>query len=350
MGACQVEGGSMSAIFMNSAEIHARLADTWPSILAQLGVPEEYRRVKIGNCEKHGPCPGCAGTDRYFFDNKHHRGDYFCRGCGPGDGFKLLELVYGWKFAEARKRVMKAAGLQGGMEPLALRAARPAAADVAPIDMAMPTERVLRLRRDRCAIEDCADAITYLGSRALWPLPPSCALKAHATVEYLHEGRRVGRYPAIVADVVDIAGELVTCHTTYLHGGKKLDGYEPRKILSPMTAREGCVMRLMPEAPVMGIAEGIETALSAAELDVIPVWAALNTSLLARFEPPHGVTTLRVYVDRDEAGLTAALRLLERLQGRVRVENHIPPAPFKDWNDVLIARNSRTNGKGPSHE
>jgi putative DNA primase/helicase len=183
--------------------------------------------------------------------------------------------------------------------------------------------------------------MAYLASRGLWPLPPQCSLKAHATVEYWHESRRIGRYPALVADVVDVAGELVTVHVTYLEGGKKLQGHEPRKLLSAMTGREGCAVRLMPPAPVMGVAEGIETALSAAELDGIPVWAALNTSLLSRFEPPPGVTTLRVYGDRDEAGLSAALRLCERLQGRIRVENRIPAAPAKDWNDVLKTKNNR---------
>jgi hypothetical protein len=42
------------------------------------------------------------------------------------------------------------------------------------------------------------------------------------------------------------------------------------------------------------------------------------SSLLARFEPPANVTTLRVYADRDEARLTAALKFLERLQGPYR--------------------------------
>jgi hypothetical protein len=44
-----------------------------------------------------------------------------------------------------------------------------------------------------------------------------------------------------------------------------------------------------------------------------------------------------VYADRDEAGITAACRLMERLQGRVALEIRIPTAPAKDWNDSLIA-------------
>lgn len=60
---------------------------------------------------------------------------------------------------------------------------------------------------------------------------------------------------------------------------------------------------------------GIETALSAALVDGVPVWAVLSTSLLERVEPPPGVSRLMIYADRDEAGLTVARRLMDRVQG-----------------------------------
>ena len=334
---------------MKSAEIHALLGNTWPAILAQLGVPEEFRREKVGNREKHGPCPACGGTDRYFFDNKHSRGDFYRRRCGAGDGFTLLRHVHGWSFAVARERVIEAAGLAGA-DTAAFRE-EPRSAAIASNDRAtpdapaVPTERVLSLRRQCCVIENCDDAVDYLASRALWPLLPGCTLRAHSTVAYWDNGKLIGRYPAVVADVLDIAGQLVTVHVTWLYQGKKLTGHQARKLLSKTRGRTGCAVRLMPATDVLGIAEGIETAMSAAALDDIPVWAATTASLLANFEPPSNVTTLRVYADRDEAGLTAALKLMERLQGRVRLEVRMPPAPAKDWNDVLIARTSRASGE-----
>jgi len=152
-----------------------------------------------------------------------------------------------------------------------------------------------------------------------------------------------------VADIRDVNGDLVTCHVTYLKQGKKLTDNEPRKIISPMTGRIGCAVQLMPITDkVVGIAEGIETALSAAILDSVPVWAALNTSLLARFEPGADVERLRIYADRDEPGLTAACRLMERLQGRVALEILIPSSPAKDWNDVLQAKAAQS-AKGQNH-
>jgi putative DNA primase/helicase len=102
---------------------------------------------------------------------------------------------------------------------------------------------------------------------------------------------------------------------------------------------------------VLGIGEGVETVLSAhalvhdrhasmravADLGPFPVWAALNTSLLATFDPPESVTDLIVFADADVGGLSAALTLVERLQGRVRFRV-LRPRDGDDWNDVHIRR------------
>jgi putative DNA primase/helicase len=330
-----MSGETIRAAYLSAADIHARVH--WPSVLGVLGIDAallEIRRKKRG---KNSPCPGCGGRDRFFFDDRKGRGDYFCSQCGPGDGFRLLQIAHGWTFSEARRRVMHAAGLTSE-HPAPLPPARQTLRE----EPARPTERIRRLLRGCCAVEDCDDAVEYLVSRGLWPLPAGCTLRAHAGVDYWHEGQRIGRYPALVAEVRDIAGDLVTAHVTHLQGGQKLSPHEPRKILGPMTGREGCAARLQSAGDVLGIAEGIETALSAALLDGVHVWAALNTSLLKRFEPPPGARTLRLYGDRDAAGLEAALHLAERLQGRVAFEPRIPPAPSKDWNDVLLVRKDKS--------
>ncbi|MHB1870904.1 MAG: toprim domain-containing protein [Steroidobacteraceae bacterium] len=328
---------------LRAADLHAQLGSSWPAILAQLGIPEEVLRPK-----KPGPCPACGGRDRFVFDNRKLRGDFFCRGCGAGDGFALLMRVYGWGFAEARRRVMQAAGLDGRDEPTPHQAApiAPGAAQVAAPAVATPPARVRTLTRSTCAVADCADAVDYLASRGLWPLPPDCGLRAHVSVDYFDRGQRVGKFAALVAEVRDRAGALVTAHVTYLEAGHKLAEHEPRKLLSPLTGREGCAVRLMPPGELLGIAEGIETALSAAALDGVPVWAALNTALLGKFEPPEGVRVLRIYADRDEPGLLAAGQLMERLQGRLRLELRTPPAPSKDFNNLLM---SRSRGEVHTH-
>ena len=327
---------------LRAADIHAHVGSNWPVILAQLGIPEESLRPK-----KAGPCPACGGRDRFTFDNRKLRGDFICRGCGAGDGFALLQRVHGWNFPEARRRVMQAAGLDGCDEPAPRQTApiAPGATSDPATTVATPPARVRTLTRSTCAVADCPDAVVYLESRGLWPLPLDCALRAHVSVPYWHEGKCVGRFAALVAEVRDVGGALVTAHVTYLQAGRKLEGHEPRKLLSPLTGREGCAVRLMLPTDVLGIAEGLETALSAVALDGVPVWAALNTSLLAKFDPPENVQTLRIYADRDEPGLLAAAHLMERLQGRLRVELRTPTAR-KDFNDMLM---SRSSGQGETH-
>jgi putative DNA primase/helicase len=314
---------------MRAAEIASSIGDRWPAILEQLGIGAEYL------VNRHGPCPACGGTDRYRFDNKGGRGGFYCNGCGAGDGFALLMRVYRWDFPTARDRVMAAAGLQDAPRWTPIRTAPTAAPDVA-----RPPSRVLRLRMESCELYDCADAIAYLTSRHLWPFAADSALRAHSSLEYFASDQgRVGRYPALIAEVRDINGQLVTAHVTYLEAGRKLTRYEPRKLLSPLTGREGCAVRLAPiTGDTLGIAEGLETSLAAAQLHGVPVWAALNTALLAKFTPPAAVKRLLIFADADVPGLSAAAALMQRLQGRVALEIRTPPRGAKDWANVLGER------------
>lgn len=312
----------------SAASMHAALAGRWPSVLVALGI-DGARLVN-----RHGPCPACGGRDRFRFDDRRGRGDFFCNGCGPGDGFALLQRVHGWSFRETAKRVEEAAGLDWVI-PNPTRSTEQPIAEAAP---ASPTHRVRALRRECSRIEDSGPVSAYLASRGLLPLPADCTLRAHAGVDYWHEKQRIARFPALVADVRDIDGELVTVHVTYLHQGAKLASHEPRKILSPLTGRIGCAARLMPlDGVTLGIAEGIETALAAAKLHGVPTWASLNAGLLAKFEPPEGVQRLIVFADRDVAGFEAAARLMERLQGRCALELRVPRESAKDFADQLTA-------------
>ena len=310
---------------LDAHEIHAKLGRAgWVEVLQAIGIDEKFLR------NRHGPCPTCGGKDRFRFDNKHGRGDWICNQCGAGDGFKLIMGAQGVDFKQARQIVLDKSGLR---EDLQARELRPVSASEPPRP-AEPTQRVRALLRESCLIEDCEPVRTYLASRSLWPLPAGHGLRAHPSVVYWHEQQIIGRYPALLAAVRDMCGELVTVHATYLEPiGEKLQGFEARKLLSAMTGHEGCAVPLMPYGDTLGIAEGIETALSASRMHEVPVWAALNTSLLAKWEPPHTVVKVVVFADRDVAGLDAATKLMERLQERVRLVIKTPQS--KDWNDAL---------------
>lgn len=322
--------------WIDAHELHTRIGKGgWAPVLEQLGLPPEALKLR-----RQQPCPVCGGRDRYCYDDRFGRGDYICRHCGAGDALDLLMKLHRWTLPQAVERVCQVIGLS--------RARRenspPPATPIVRIDRpAAPTPRVREILRGTCAPECVPDVVEYLNSRGLWPLPPECTLRAHASVEYWEGRERIGRYPALVAPVVDIDGELVTVHVTYLSRGRKLADHEPRKILSPLTDRTGCAVRLMPGGQSLGLSEGIESGLSASRLhaELLPVWAALNTSLLAKFDPPPSVQRLAIFADRDVPGLEAATHLMQRLQGRVEFAFEPPPAPAKDWNDVLMAGGSR---------
>lgn len=313
---------------MDAIAIHATLGtEGWERVLADCGVPEACLR------NKHGPCPACGGKDRFRFDNKG-RGSHFCSQCGAGDGFKLIMKVSGCSFKDAFKRVLQSAGIEQREE--GAKAWTPATPPT-PDEPAKPTRRVRILLKESCAIEDCDAAVDYLFSRALWPLPEGHQLRAHPSVEYWHDHQAIGRFPALIAAVRDGDSELVTVHVTYLTSeGAKIADYDARKILSPLTGRFGCSAQLMPAHDVLGIAEGIETALSAMKLTGIPTWAALNSSLLTKFEVGPEVAKLVIFADRDIAGLEAAAKLMEKLQEKVQLDFRLPKIG-KDWNDTLRA-------------
>jgi len=323
---------------LTAAEIHRRLAGRWAQVLERLGISPDH----LAN--KHGPCPACGGTKPFRFDDRDGRGTWICTHCGAGDAFALLQLVHRWSFAEARRAVIDA---MGGRDRPATPYRVPPPREKPQI--AAPTARVQTLLRTSAAPDSVPDVVAYLKSRRLWPLPPACAWLAHVQVEYRRQGEgktwaSEGRFPCLIASVEDMSGEIVTAHVTFIEGGRKLERRDhtgellpARKILSPLTGRNGCAVRLLPlVGDVLGIAEGIETALAASTLhDGMPVWAALNTSLLGKFEPPPEVRRLLIFADRDAAGLEAAWHLRDSLGERCKVELRLPPARAGDWADEL---------------
>jgi len=141
----------------------------------------------------------------------------------------------------------------------------------------------------------------------------------------------------MVAKMVAPDGTPTSLHRTYL----TVDGYKaavanPRR-QTPGSIARGAAVRLAAAFEVLGIAEGIETALSAAVLFGVPCWAALNDALLATWIPPCGVRRVIIFGDNDPgfAGQAAAYSLARRTAGdQWTVEVRIPDQPGQDWNDV----------------
>jgi putative DNA primase/helicase len=90
-----------------------------------------------------------------------------------------------------------------------------------------------------------------------------------------------------------------------------------------------------PEGGRLGIAEGIETALSAQAIFGIPTWAALSADGVRRWEWPAGTTHVTIFADAGEAGTQAVTLLADRLNAASIPNTIVRPLHGDDFNDDL---------------
>ncbi|NMS31090.1 DNA primase, partial [Vibrio parahaemolyticus] len=94
----------------------------------------------------------------------------------------------------------------------------------------------------------------------------------------------------------------------------------------------GAAIRLgEPTEGILGVAEGLETALSAYRVTQIPVWSTVNATLMESFEVPEGVHTVLIWADKDKSvtGEKSANVLKAKLEKRgIRVYVLLPKLPI----------------------
>ena len=95
-------------------------------------------------------------------------------------------------------------------------------------------------------------------------------------------------------------------------------------------------IRLAAAGEALGLAEGVETGLSAMKLFDVPVWCVLGAARMHSVFVPDNVRELHLFADADEAGQAAVERALE-VHRRRRVMVHRPLSPGEDFNDALRA-------------
>jgi len=291
----------------------------WRGILFALGVDE---RTLSG---KHCACPVCGGKDRFRFDDKDGRGTYFCSGCRPGDGVQLAMGITGLSFREVAQRIEQLAGV---VQPVTRT---PERSDDDKLDTLRRTFRESR------PIERGDEAHRYLAGRGLvlYDLPES--IRLHPGLRYRDGGALTGTFPAMLATVTGPDGKAVSIHRTYLHDARKAPVAAPKKLMQGLPLA-GAAIRLTPVSEVLGIAEGIETALAASELFEVPTWSCISTAGIESFEPPEGVREIVIFADHDAnfAGQKAAYAAAHRLALKGFEVEVCIPSVVGDWLDQLI--------------
>jgi putative DNA primase/helicase len=73
----------------------------------------------------------------------------------------------------------------------------------------------------------------------------------------------------------------------------------------------------------------------------MPVWACVNGTLLAKWQPPEAAKKIVIFGDNDEnfTGQAKAYHLANRLEVQCKRKAYvmIPPLSGQDWNDHLRA-------------
>lgn len=299
----------------------------WKGILMTLGVSASALSGK------HGPCPMCGGSDRFRFDNKDSAGTYYCNQCGAGDGIKLAIGILGSDYRDACARID---AIIGNVK-----------LDAPGRDTSMSAEdRQALLRRvymETRPIEPGDAAHRYLASRGVEELVYPKSLRFHPAMKDGEGGVR----PCMVA-LVTVPGQAkaVTMHRTFLKpdGSGKAEMASPRKLMPGELPDGACVALSDYHGGPLGIAEGIETAMSASALYEMPVWAAINSNILAKWTPPEGCEEVAIFGDNDPkfGGQMAAYSLAHRLAVKgVHVTVHLPSTPGTDWNDIHTRKASK---------
>jgi phage/plasmid primase-like uncharacterized protein len=136
-----------------------------------------------------------------------------------------------------------------------------------------------------------------------------------------------------------ITGEPTGIHRTALthdgSGKRAMPNGMPSKMMMGRAKR--AAIHIHPAGSRLGIAEGIETALSAHQIFEMPVWAAMSAIGIRDFPVIHGIKFLRIFADNDEVGLSAARSCKRRYQAAgIEVEIRYPRELNNDWNDHLM--------------
>jgi putative DNA primase/helicase len=290
----------------------------WHGILPQFGIDTRYLN------KQRGPCPICGGKDRYFWDNKEGRGTFFCNQCGAGSGVQLVAMFKNWSIRETIKEIERVVGTVEYKQP------EPEQTDQQKKDALNKTWSGAQ------AVREGDPVSTYLTNRTgrHWP---SNAVRYHAELWHPEEKKT---FPAMVAKVTDIENKPVSIHRTFLDKSGNKAKITKAKMVMSSTIPEGSAIRLMPYDHIIGIAEGIETAYSAAAIFSVPVWAAISAGIMAKWKPPAMVEKVVIFGDNDHnfVGQSAAYRLAFTLRKEygedLDITVAIPSIRGADWNDV----------------
>ncbi len=179
-------------------------------------------------------------------------------------------------------------------------------------------------------------AEAYLQARRIYTSAPELRFNPQTI---LGKGKDRRSLPALIAAVRNELG-LVAVHRTFLDPADILRRPFRKPKLALGLLGSGSVRFGEPD-DILGIAEGIEDALSASDWFQLPVWAVLGAERYAHVGIPSHVRRVIVFGQRNKAAKICLGRAREHLAANGRVVEEWLPSEHDDWNDALRDRFAR---------
>jgi putative DNA primase/helicase len=276
----------------------------WPEIFSNFGLPPV-----TGKRHYKGDSPCCGRKGKFRIDDREGSGSFICSCGANGNGWELLKIVTGKEYRELAKMVDRMLGVESS---------------------GIRTEKKNRLHwleTIKAKRGDIRGSIVerYLNNRGIHKIPQSIISFNRSMIVLATDNNLNPRYIHETKIKPDLSKEKPT----------RLYRVYP-EAESPPT-----VCRLYNVQEVMGIAEGVETALSCAKIYKMPVWASLNSGFMKKYTFQAGVKKLVIFADNDwhGEGLAAAYECAKK---NLLSNNDITEVRIRwcktvcDFNDMLF--------------
>lgn len=293
----------------------------WGKVFNYYGLPPI-----TGNHHFKGKCPICEAKGKFRIDDKNGQGTYICK-CSSGTGWSLLEKTQGKDFKTLAREIDGILGntYNGVSQPR-------------DITQSEKIRNKVLNKFNKLKLLNGTNASIYFKNRGI---------EAHEinNVRFCENDKTPdGMFSAIYSIASDSKGNACYLHRTFLDGSKKADIKNNKKMLSLqedtyLEHAQSVAIRLSDVSSTLGIAEGIETALSCKQKYKCNTWATLNASLMKRFIAPKGVKHLIIFADTD-SNLTGHASAFECGRKNILSNNDVEKVSIRwpqkgDFNDVI---------------
>ncbi len=266
---------------MNRIKTADAVIGHWPEIFNYYKLPPVTGR-------KHfkGKCPICGQRGKLRIDDRDGRGTFICT-CNAGDGWRLLMLTQGKDYKTLADEIDQLLGIRSDKRSVVKKET----------NVTDFRHRVTACYANLSGLKG-TQGETYLRNRGIHVLPAD-------NVKYCADQPvRNGVLQAIWAIATDSKGQACYLHRTYLDGDRKASLEVVKKMNSLqddsyLTHAQSVAIRLFPVDSTLGIAEGIETALSCKQIYGVNTWSTMNAGHMAKFIAPRGVKHLIIFADND---------------------------------------------------